>query len=275
MTSSLHHSSTNEQRRYVTRQHKRSSEGIVAQITQNFAARMELKSPQTKEALSCEQNEPEINDCDNEDTVFDDGVREDNDVIDNKQLTDNMEKTSDTLNDVIPDKVDDNIITCELVKEKEEETGAVSEPTNNIITSSIGSEIKVGKQCSEGVPADNKEEVPADNKKEVTADKEEVPADNKEEVPADNKKEVTADKEEVPADDKEEVTDNKEEVPDDKEEVTADKEEVTDNKEEVTAVENLPRYDIHKDMTSVEILMVLNYNMKASLSTQAMVSHNV
>ena len=36
--------------RYITRSRKRGSSGIVAQITQNFAARMELRSPRLREA---------------------------------------------------------------------------------------------------------------------------------------------------------------------------------------------------------------------------------
>ena len=44
--SSLH--AETDRPRYITRRQKRSSEGFVAEITQNFAARMELKSPQLR-----------------------------------------------------------------------------------------------------------------------------------------------------------------------------------------------------------------------------------
>ena len=48
------------QPRYMTRRQKRSSEGIVAHITENFAARMELKSPQMKSSAAVDDETPSL-----------------------------------------------------------------------------------------------------------------------------------------------------------------------------------------------------------------------
>ena len=61
------HSAAAGRPRYVTRQQKRSSEGIVAQITQNFAARMELKpkSPRLKFSVASEEKSS-VQSCEDE-----------------------------------------------------------------------------------------------------------------------------------------------------------------------------------------------------------------
>jgi hypothetical protein len=288
--------------RYMTRRQKRSSEGIVAQITQNFAARMELKSPQLKSSAAAddETHSLQSNQSLEKEEGQDEGGSLTGQVAQNEADTvthSKRERKSERItrsnsclsSDSTPSSSEATLPAAKSVEEEatEEsvEVGRVEETAfEEAVTAEEKKEEGEGESVVEvGRGKDETEIIEAEAEKRVETDKEKmVEAEAQVEATVEAEEEERGGGEMVGNVETERENGEVKGVGDSVErssevvgEPTSQQplstnvtcEAIPDNKEKKGY---LPRFSVHKDMPGTEVLMVLNYNLKASLSLQAL-----